>query len=163
MIRENEKNLMNDRFDEEQEKLDEELEDLLSPENLVKAVNEAISSGMITLGDEVVSLNELMTNWIDETGDGLYALGDTIKKDLIGNLQMAKSVLDDMGFKGSVNVPSLASVLGEFKGGTTSNVSFNAPLLQVEGNVDKNVFADLQSEMKKLETSIINKIANSMK
>ena len=163
MIRENEKNLMNDRFDEEQEKLDEELEDLLSPENLVKVVNEAISSGMITLGDEVISLNELMTNWIDETGDGLYALGDSIKNDLIGNLQMAKSVLDDMGFKGSVNIPSLASALGEFRGGSTSNVSFNAPLLQVEGNVDKNVFEDLQSEMKKLENSIIDKIAKSMK
>ena len=167
MIRENEKSLVDDRFAEEQEALDEELELLTSPEHLIQVVNDAIGSGLITIGDQVLSLNTVMSNWLNETGDGLYALGGELKTELIDNLQNAKDILGDMGLlkNGSISLASSQALLGSLSntGALNSSVTFNAPLMTIEGNVDPTVMPELKSELAKLEQTILTKIAKSMK
>ena len=71
MIREKEKENGNNRFDEEMEKLDKELEEALDPQNIADLVNKALVDGFVTIGDEVVALDSLMSDWLSETGDGL--------------------------------------------------------------------------------------------
>ena len=167
MIRENEKSLVDDRFAEEQEALDKELELLTSPEHLIQVVNDAIGSGLITIGDQVLSLNTVMGNWLNETGDGLYALGGELKTELIDNLQNAKDILGDMGLlkNGSISLASSQALLGSLSntGALSSSVTFNAPLMTIEGNVDPTVMPELKSELAKLEQTILTKIAKSMK
>ena len=167
MIRENEKSLVDDRFAEEQEALNEELELLTSPEHLIQVVNDAIGSGLITIGDQVLSLNTVMSNWLNETGDGLYALGGELKTELIDNLQNAKDILGDMGLlkNGSISLASSQALLGSLSntGALSSSVTFNAPLMTIEGNVDPTVMPELKSELAKLEQTILTKIAKSMK
>ena len=167
MIRENEKSLVDDRFAEEQEALDKELELLTSPEHLIQVVNDAIGSGLITIGDQVLSLNTVMSNWLNETGDGLYALGGELKTELIDNLQNAKDILGDMGLlkNGSISLASSQALLGSLSntGALSSSVTFNAPLMTIEGNVDPTVMPELKSELAKLEQTILTKIAKSMK
>ena len=158
-IREHENDLANERFDEEVESLDEELAEILSPENLVNVVNKAITSGMITVGDEVVRLDELMTNWIDESGDGLYALGGQLKTELVDNLQAAKTIMDEMGLSG------FASLSKAFPGGGTTNnantINFNKALVNVEGSMTTDIDTDALAEQ--LKNEVLKAINDAMK
>ena len=53
MIRDKEKENGNNRFDEEMDKLDQELEEALDPQNIADLVNKALVDGFVTIGDEV--------------------------------------------------------------------------------------------------------------
>ena len=158
-IREHENDLANERFDEEIESLDEELAEILSPENLVSVVNQAITSGMITVGDEVVRLDELMTNWMDESGDGLYALGGQLKSELVDNLQAAKTIMDEMGLSG------FASLSKAFPGGGTTNnantINFNKALVNVEGSMTTDI--DTEALAEQLKNEVLKAINDAMK
>ena len=108
-----------------------------------------------------------MSNWLNETGDGLYALGGELKTELIDNLQNAKDILWDMGLlkNGYIRLASSQALLGSLSntGALSSSVTFNAPLMTIEGNVDPTVMPELKSELAKLEQTILTKIAKSMK
>ena len=158
-IREHENDLANERFDEEVESLDEELAEILSPENLVSVVNQAITSGMITVGDEVVRLDELMTTWMNESGDGLYALGGQLKTELVDNLQAAKTIMDEMGLSG------FASLSKAFPGGGTTNnantINFNKALVNVEGSMTTDI--DTEALAEQLKNEVLKAINDAMK
>ena len=158
-IREHENDLANERFDEEAASLDEELAEILSPENLVSVVNQAITSGMITVGDEVVKLDTLMTNWMNESGDGLYALGGQLKTELVDNLQAAKTIMDEMGLSG------FASLSKAFPGGGTTNnantINFNKALVNVEGSMTTDI--DTEALAEQLKNEVLKAINDAMK
>ena len=143
MIRENEKKLSDERFAEEETKLDDELAEILAPENLVAAVNEAITSGMVTVGDEVIKLSDLMSDWMNESGDGLYALGGVIKEELIANLEAAAELMRETGILGVSDVSSRLKSINESRD-SGSTVNFNQPLVLVESmsaDTDLEAFA----------------------
>ena len=158
-LRERENELANERFDEESAALDEELSAILAPENLVNVVNQAITSGMVTVGDEVVKLDELMTTWMDESGDGLYALGGQLKSELIDNLQAAKTIMDEMGLTG------MASLSKAFPTGTTTSnnntINFNQPLVAIEGGMTTD--ADIEAMAEQLKNEVYKAISDAMK
>jgi chromosome segregation ATPase len=158
-IRQHENQLANERFDEESAALDEELAAILAPENLVNAVNQAITSGMVTVGDEVVRLDELMTNWMDESGDGLYALGGQLKTELVDNLQAAKTIMDSMGLSG------FSALSKAFPGANTSSnnntINFNQPLVNIEGNMTKDINSDELADQ--LKNEVLKAINDAMK
>ena len=159
-IRENEKTLSDERFEEEGDKLDNELADLLAPENLIATVNDAIASGMITVGDEVIKLDDLMTNWIDETGDGMYALGGVIKDELLANLQGAKTLMQEMGLTDMGDVTSRLQGMKAGAAGGQNTVNFNQPLVNVEkmtSDVDANNLAA------SLKTEVLKAVNDAMK
>ena len=169
MIRDNEHEKANENFNDVTESLDQELEDLLSPEKLVKVVNDAIASGFITIGDEVTTLNSLMTTWMDETGDGLYALGDILKTELIDQLANAQQILKDMGLTGagrSIGLSSTSLIEKALSTGVSdsksANVEFTAPLLYVEGNVDDGNIGDLLEKLDDVKEEIYATIAKNL-
>ena len=123
MIRDKEKDLTNERFDEEIDKVDKELEDLLSAENIAKVVNEALQTGVIDLGDTVMNLNDFMLQSIQDQEEAYFALGSTIKDELIGNLETAKSLIQDMNV-----IPVLSGVDNYSRSSTV------APLTDVVSN-----------------------------
>ena len=123
MIRDKEKDLTNERFDEEIDKVDKELEDLLSAENIAKVVNEALQTGVIDLGDTVMNLNDFMLQSIQDQEEAYFALGSTIKDELIGNLETAKSLIQDMSV-----IPVLSGVNNYSRSSTV------APLTDVVSN-----------------------------
>ena len=101
---------------------------------------------MITVGDEVIKLDDLMTNWIDETGDGMYALGGVIKDELLANLQGAKSLMQEMGLTDMGDLTTkLESMNAAGNTGKQSTVNFNDSLVKIESmsnDVDVNNLAD---------------------
>lgn len=160
-IRENEKTLSDERFEEEGDKLDNELADLLAPENLIATVNDAIASGMITVGDEVIKLDDLMTNWIDETGDGMYALGGVIKDELLANLQGAKTLMQEMGLTDMGDVTSRLQGMKAGAAGGQNTINFNQPLLNIEGNMTNDIDSDELADQ--LKNEVLKAINDAMK
>lgn len=169
LIRDKEKDNANDRFDEVSESLNKELEDLLAPEKLVQVVNDAISSGMITIGEETMHINELMTDWLNETGDGLYALGDVLQTELLDNLREAQKIIGEMSINGfghssSINIPAsnarIQGAIDNLKGARSGDINFS---LVVEGDVTKDSMPELEKQLNIMEKRIYSNIAKSMK
>ena len=119
-----------------------------------------------------MELDDLMTTWLDETGDGLYALGDVLKSELLDNLVNAHKILGDMNMfntNGSVSFASSNALLARQNPSTVSSsssnhtISFDAPLLYVSGNVDSSNIDELTSTLKDMEQRIYTTIANALK
>ena len=180
MIRDHEKEQGNNRFDEEMEKLDQELEDTLSTENLAAMVNQALINGFVTIGDEVIELNSLMTSWLDETGDGLTAMGNSLKEELIGNLEVAKQLLAEVGIVtskvggrsisgtidtsqtiGEVSMNDVVSRLNAFMSstnGASPTVQIES-LLRVDGNITEDVLPEVRRMIENAKEELIDNIA----
>ena len=60
-------------------------------------VNKALVDGFVTIEDEVIELSTLMSDWLNDTGDGLYAMGDILREELINNLKTAQELMAGMG------------------------------------------------------------------
>lgn len=183
MIRDKEKENGNARFDEEMEKLDQELEDALDPQNIADLVNKALVDGFVTIGDEVVALDTLMTDWLNETGDGLYAVGNTLKSELIENLRVAQGLLSNMGIidvgaelQRSINlgevtnsIPPLADMtklsrsMVELQKTKTTNTTLHLEsLLTVQGNVTEDVLPQLEAMIDTAKTEVFDNIARQI-
>lgn len=177
MIRDHEKEEGNKRFDEEMAEADKALEEALDPKNVADLVNQALVNGFVTIGDEVMELDTLMTDWLSETGDGLYAIGDTLREELIDNLRTAQGLMADMGLA-SVGVTSsvdLNTLLSNAKGVLDSTLTASVTkgstpmmelsigsLLQVDGNVTEDVMPKLESMIEEAKTNLIDEIANEL-
>ena len=115
---------------------------------------------MITVGDEVIKLDDLMTIWIDETGDGMYALGGVIKDELLANLQGAKTLMQEMGLTDMGDVTSRLQGMKAGAAGGQNTVNFNQPLVNVEkmtSDVDANNLAA------SLKTEVLKAVNDAMK
>ena len=174
MIRDKEHELGQNRFDEEIDRIEKEEEAMLDPENIADLVNQAISKGFMTIGNETIELNKLMTDWLDETGDGLYAVGNLLKSEMIDNLQTVKSLMQSLGLaslSGNVSVSSASYVptantraIDNAISNNTSNsnnVSIGS-LLTVEGNVTEDVMPQLQNMISQSEKQITNSIMKAL-
>lgn len=178
MIKENQKEMTNDKFEDNLNGLDEELENLLSTENLVAMINQALTTGFVTIGDEAIELQGIMDTWMNETGDGLYALGDILRTELCDNLEVAKGLMADMGIidtsmgNSKINTEALNAAnlfnnsnnMLNTDGGTPgeATVTFNAPLLQVDGNVSSDVLPDLEAKIKQAQEEVIAQISKQL-
>ena len=174
MIRDKEHELGQNRFDEEIVRIEKEEEAMLDPENIADLVNQAISKGFVTIGNETIELNKLMTDWLDETGDGLYAVGNLLKSEVIDNLQTVKSLMQSLGLvslSGNVSVSSASyvptantrAIDNAISNNTNnnSNVSIGS-LLTVQGNVTEDVMPQLQNMILQSEKQITNSIMKAL-
>lgn len=91
IIRDNQKESMIEGMEKEKEELDKELEDLLSPANMNKLIADALSSGMVEIGGEVVDLSKAMSQMLKDTTIGTQNLIN-INNELINSLKEAQSI-----------------------------------------------------------------------
>ena len=157
------------------EKLDEELEEILSAENIADMVNKALVDGFVTIEDEVIELSTLMSDWLNDTGDGLYAMGDILREELINNLKTAQELMAGMGIvptsigSSPVSLSSLVDTkaleLGAGNKSVENNVTIGS-LLNVEGNVTEEVLPKIEAMLSEFESNfeevIIEKLADEM-
>lgn len=179
MIKDKEKENGNNRFDEEMEKIDKELEEALDPKNMADLVNKALVDGFVTIGDEVIELDTLMTDWLSDTGDGLYVIGDLLREELINNLRTAQELMAGMGITStgvtnsgvqleqSVLTKDLENKLNNALTTNTNNSSQNldisiGSLIEVKGNVTEDVLPKLESMIEVAKTELIDEIASEI-
>lgn len=171
MIRDKEKENGNNRFDEEMEKIEKELEEALDPKNMADLVNKALVDGFVTIGDEVIELDTLMTDWLSDTGDGLYAIGDLLREELINNLRTAQELMVGMGITSTgiqgVLTKDLENKLNNALSANSNSSSQNldisiGSLIEVKGNVTEDVLPKLESMIEVAKTELIDEIASEI-
>lgn len=175
MIRDKEKENGNARFDEEMDKLDEELEEALDPQNIADLVNKALVDGFVTIGDEVIALDTLMSDWLNETGDGLYAIGDTLREELIENLRVAQQLMAGMGLTSTgvntsieqnITSPEIQAAIQNLSNASngknqTANIEIGS-LVEVKGNVTEDVIPKLESMIKEATNELVDEISREI-
>ena len=177
MIRDKEKENGNARFDEEMKKAEQEMEEALKPENIAQLVNQALVDGFVTIGDEVLALDDVMTTWLKDTGDGLYAIGDTLREELIDNLRVAQELMAGMGVtqlgvNSTVDQNSILKDLEEklqanlttgtdVKTGQKLDITIGS-LLEVQGSVTEDVLPKLESMISHAKEELIDEIASEL-
>lgn len=124
MIKEAQKESMIAGIEEEKDKLDKELEDLLSPANMNKLIADALSSGMVDIGGEVVDLSKAMSTMLQETTIGTQTL-------IQANNELVNSLKESVGLYS--NIADINSKLGltSISGLSGRNVDNRAITIQV--------------------------------
>ena len=172
---------INDAFDKEMDRIEEvnknaieKLEKEWSDSKIAEMVSQAISSGIFEgIDGKVSGLQDAMLEFAEETGELFGVMGTVIKSELISNLDIAMSTFKDLGniiknldlekfstLSSGFNVnmkamPSMAS--------SASSIVLNAPMINIEGDVNKDVVEDLKSFSDKLVNDVINKISSSIR
>lgn len=167
---------VNDMFDEEMDRLDKEnqeaienLENEWSDSKIAEMVAQALGSGVFTdIEGNVTSLEDALLKFCDESGESFGVLGEVIKNELIANLEVAKNTVENLGqILGGLD---LDKIYGNSKAyqeminpnynskSVTNNVSFDSPLIVVEGNVTSDVIPDLERIIEKAKNQITQDI-----
>ena len=172
---------INDAFDKEMDRIEEanknaieKLEKEWSDSKIAEMVSQAISNGIFEgIDGKVSGLQDAMLEFAEETGELFGVMGTVIKSELISNLDIAMSTFKDLeniiknldlekfstlssGFNVNMKaMPSMAS--------SASSIVLNAPMINIEGDVNKDVVEDLKSFSDKLVNDVINKISSSIR
>ena len=154
MIKDHERENANQMFEDEKNKLDEEMNDLLTPEKLAEMVNQALSTGMVQIGEETLTLNELMLDNIMQQEDAYYALGEVMKSEMLDSLEQAKKLYLDISKltnsilvdTSSFSIGNMSRSLGNLKLSKGSQILNNnhSPLVAItmQGAMDNAITLD---------------------
>ena len=121
MIKQHERDLINQSFNDEITKIDDQMEEALKTEQLMKSVNEALSTGFVTIGEQAIKLNDLLVDQLKEA------------KELWGDITSLGQAITN-------KTPSAR----ELKANRASTVNTNAPLVNVSitGDLDSRITLD---------------------
>ena len=167
MIRDHEKQQGSDRFDEEMDKLDEKLENALEPENMAQLVADALTTGLVTVGDEIIQLDQLMADFAVESEGAITALSNTIRAEMVESLREAQGLINDLGMSyraliGYNETLSQARASQNVNSATSRSIApsveFNAPILTVEGDITQ----DIDSRLSDLATQVQNTVMKTV-
>ena len=135
----------------------------------------------MSIGDGVIELNSLMKSWVDEKGEGLTAMGNILKEELINNLEVAKQLFAEMGIvnttvgSGGANnnvgkiptvdnvvmndVVSRLNVVNGMTGVPNQTVQIEN-LMRIDGNVTEDVLPEVQRLIETAKEEVIDNIAS---
>ena len=172
MIKQNEHEKGNELFDQTMDSLDQELEEQLTPENLANMVNQALVSGFATIGDETIQLNSLMNDWLDETGDGLYAIGALLKSEVLDNMSLIAQLYNDNPdiFNGGLfsNIgmvgynPYMNGAYDTRNVSTGNNVNVTGGSIVIQGGATTDAINQLQAILDERDANLLESITNAL-
>ena len=151
MIKDHEREQTSQMLEDEKNKLEEDMKQALSAENLANLVNEALATGMVKIGEEAITLNDLMIQNITKQEDAYYALGEVMKSEMLANLQEAKSLYMDISkisgdlVTGNTTIATNAfgDILSKLKltGSKSILENNNSPLVSIvmQGKTDESI------------------------
>lgn len=164
-----------DRIKENADKIKENLDNVYSDENIKTLVDKAISSGVfVDLDGNIKTLQDSMVEFTNKFGDGMTAIGGLINSELIGNLEIAKKTINELGnindllglskyaSQSTMSFQSNNSMLYSQSKPNDVRVEFNQPLITVNGNVDKDMIPVLEQMIKKAKNEITDEIVKKV-
>ena len=123
MIKDHEREMTNQTFEDESQRLDDKMEEALKTEKLMQSVNQALSTGFVTIGEQAIKLNDLLVDQLKEA------------KELWGDIASLGQAITN-------RTPSTAQLNSSRQ--TSSTVNTNAPLINVSitGDLDSKITLD---------------------
>ncbi|HBH3594707.1 TPA: hypothetical protein KSJ96_001548 [Clostridioides difficile] len=160
-----------DRLQDEADKAKEDLDNKYTKEELARLIKEALNTGLFTdINGEVHDLQQTLLDFADKYGDGLGATGAIIKSELVGNLEIAKKVMEDMlDIQDKLGVGEYSNYLvprGRSYQPQQSNqnqFNYNAPLVSVQGTMDRNILKEVEKMIKKSQDELAKDIIRKTK
>ena len=172
-IKEHQNEATNDRFDQEMELLDAELEgreniyeesvaeletkleEYLAPQNLTRVVGEAMKSGYVDVLGETVNLNEAMKQMFMDTETGINTL-NLQYNDWLETLNSVKGAMYDIStYMTGANLSSVLK-MSDIKKAETPTFAFGG--ITISGNVDSSTMPELERALKKQQETIMKVI-----
>ena len=172
-IKEHQNEATNERFDQEMELLDAELEgreniyeesiaeleakleEYLAPQNLTKVVGEAMKSGYVDVLGQTVELNDAMKQMFMDTESGITTL-NLQYNDWLETLNSVKGAMYDINtYMSGANLDSVLK-MGDVKKAETPVFNFGG--INIDGNVDASTMPELEKALKKQQDEIMKVI-----
>ena len=159
-IRDDQKESMLESLESQKESIEKEYEDILSPENVNKIIADAMKSGYIQLGDEVLDLNSATTKYLAETTIGTQNL-ISANTELLNSYLSVKDILKDIS-KLNTNLGNIGIDLNSVYSGISRNsarnsVSFGNITVQIQGNTNMNQI-DIENAVQRAIIDVSNKL-----
>ena len=146
---------INDMFDEQIDNVDKRyeaqikaLEEAWSDLNIAQAVKNALGSGVFTdIDGNVRSLKDTMLEFTETSGEAFGVMGDIVKNELVGNLQIALDTVQkyDEIMKGLdiEQIQSVSSAMGT--NATTNNYTIGDTTFNIKSNDTEAIMNELKA------------------
>lgn len=161
-IKEQQNQAINDRFDEEEALLDKELEDMTSTENLSQMVAEAISTGMIKIGEETINVQNSMNDMLKETEVGFVNVA-LQQSEWLSNLEQIKTLyssINSIMSNAGMTIPSYDNIS---RSRSIGDISITTGGITITGNADSSTLGSIQdmldAQVKEIYKNIVKKLS----
>lgn len=161
-IKEQQNQAINDRFDEEEVLLDKELEDMTSTENLSQMVAEAISTGMIKIGEDTINVQNSMNDMLKETEVG-FANVALQQSEWLSNLEQIKTLyssINSIMSNAGMTIPSYDNIS---RSRSIGDISITTGGITITGNADSSTLGSIQdmldAQAKEIYKNIVKKLS----
>lgn len=162
LIKENEKENILNKIEEENENLENKKEEMLSAENLSKMIQEAIENGWVNIGGKVYETQTLMEEYTKSSVEGYQsqkiALDEYIRslETCMSYVTQLSGINSQLGFTNSVSYTTemsreIAKALESNNSNVSKTIQFNSPLINVD-----NLSNDI--DINKLSEEFYNKV-----
>ena len=160
-IKEQQNQAINDRFDEEEALLDKELEDMTSTENLSQMVAEAISTGMIKIGEETINVQNSMNDMLKETEVG-FANVALQQSEWLSNLEQIKTLyssINSIMSNAGMTIPTYDNIS---RSRSIGDISITTGGITITGNADSSTLGSIQDMLDAQAKEIYKNIAKQL-
>ena len=160
-IKEQQNQAINDRFDEEEALLDKELEDMTSTENLSQMVAEAISTGMIKIGEETINVQNSMNDMLKETEVG-FANVALQQSEWLSNLEQIKTLyssINSIMSNAGMTTPSYDNIS---RSRSIGDISITTGGITITGNADNSTLGNIKDMLDAQAKEIYKNIAKQL-
>ena len=161
-IKEQQNQAINDRFDEEEALLDKELEDMTSTENLSQMVAEAISTGMIKIGEETINVQNSMNDMLKETEVG-FANVALQQSEWLSNLEQIKTLyssINSIMSNAGMTIPTYDNIS---RSRSIGDISITTGGITITGNADSSTLGNIQdmldAQAKEIYKNIVKQLS----
>ena len=134
---------------------------------MAQLVADALTTGLVTVGDEIIQLDQLMADFAVESEGAITALSNTIRAEMVESLREAQGLINDLGMSyraliGYNETLSQARASQNVNSATSRSIApsveFNAPILTVEGDITQ----DIDSRLSDLATQVQNTVMKTV-
>lgn len=179
MIKDKTQNDINDRFDEENDLLDDQIEqskdkfesileqldnnltEFLKPENINKLIQDGMVSGFVTMGDEVINVKDSMMDFINESTIGFTNITLEIN-DFIDSLKEVQGLYGNINnIMSGANISNLNTNRNMSRNSSPINIDLGG--ITINGEVGRDTLSEIERMMKNQEDRIYKNIYNQLK
>lgn len=157
-IRDNQKDSILDSLEAQKENVEKEYEEFLKPENINKIISDAMKDGYIKLGDEVLDLNNVTTQYLAETTKGTQNLinaNNELLNSYLSIMEIAKDLPKLNANVGNIGVNLNTVHSGMPRSNIGKSVNFENITVQITGGTNMNQ-ADITKAVQKAFIDISN-------
>lgn len=148
-----------DKFDKMMEELDRNLEEFLKPENLNKLIQEGMVNGLLTIEGVTIDLQKAMNEMLKETEYGFINVTNQMSS-WVNSLKEVKNLYGDIG--GIMNGAGINNNLRNVQTGRSGDITITGGDIIVQGNADATTINEIKDLMKKNNDEVYKNINKAL-